>query len=228
MRIAVNLASHPYVDLRPVYSRLRTWILILALVGGALWFLYRNDRSQAQIAQAQVTAVENHVRELEQQQQNYQAMMRKPKESGILRQSGFLNGLFQQKAFSWTSTMTDLETVLPAGVQVLSLDPIVIPDGQVTIRLRVTGERDRELDLIRNLEKSRHFVSPRLASETLATAQGNQTGMQTVSSSNQVNFDVLADYRPLPIETSDQDKDAKAAKKTVRKPTADMEGPSTP
>jgi type IV pilus assembly protein PilN len=228
MRIAVNLASHPYVDLRPVYSRLRTWILILALVGGALWFLYRNDRSQAQIAQAQVTAVENHVRELEQQQQNYQAMMRKPKESGILRQSGFLNGLFQQKAFSWTSTMTDLETVLPAGVQVLSLDPIVIPDGHVTIRLRVTGERDRELDLIRNLEKSRHFVSPRLASETLATAQGNQTGMQTVSSSNQVNFDVLADYRPLPIETSDQDKDAKAAKKTVRKPTADMEGPSTP
>jgi type IV pilus assembly protein PilN len=228
MKISVNLASHPYVDLRPVYSRLRTWILILALVGGALWFLYRNDRSQAQIAQAQVTAVENHVRELEQQQQNYQAMMRKPKESGILRQSGFLNGLFQQKAFSWTSTMTDLETVLPAGVQVLSLDPIVTPDGHVTIRLRVTGERDRELDLIRNLEKSRHFVSPRLASETLATAQGNQTGMQTVSSSNQVNFDVLADYRPLPIETSDQDKDAKAAKKTVKKPTADMEGPSTP
>jgi type IV pilus assembly protein PilN len=228
MKISVNLASRPYVDLRPVYSRLRAWILILALVGGALWFLYRNDRSQAQIAQAQVTAVENHVRELEQQQQNYQAMMRKPKESGILRQSGFLNGLFQQKAFSWTATMTDLETVLPSGVQVLSLDPIVTPDGHVTIRLRVTGERDRELDLIRNLEKSRHFVSPRLASETLATAQGNQNGVQTVSSSNQVNFDVLADYRPLPIETSDQDKDAKAAKKTVKKPTADMEGPSTP
>ncbi|MGC2297177.1 MAG: fimbrial assembly protein, partial [Acidobacteriaceae bacterium] len=218
MRIAVNLASRPYVDLRPVYSRLRTWILILALVGGALWFLYRNDRSQAQIAQAQVTGVENHVRELEQQQRSYQAMMRKPKESGILRQSGFLNGLFQQKAFSWTSTMTDLETVLPAGVQVLSLDPIVTPDGHVTIRLRVTGERDRELDLIRNLEKSRHFVSPRLASETLATAQGNQNGVQTVSSNNQVNFDVLADYRPLPIETSGPDKDAKPAKKTVKKP----------
>jgi len=123
MKIAVNLASHPYIELRPVYSRLRTWIVILALVGGALWYLYRSERSQAQIAQADVAQVENHVRALERQQRDYQALMRQPKEAGILEQSEFLNGLFQQKAFSWTATMTDLETVLPSGVQVLSLDP---------------------------------------------------------------------------------------------------------
>jgi type IV pilus assembly protein PilN len=220
MKIAVNLASHPYVELRPVYSRLRTWILILALVGGALWYLYRNERVQAEATEGQVAAVENHVRDLENQQQKYQAMMQEPKDAAILTQSAFLNGLFQHKAFSWTATMTDLETVLPTGVQVMAIDPIVAPDGHVTIRLRVTGERGRALDLIRNLEKSRHFASPRLASETLASGQGPQN-----VSTGDVNFDILADYRPLPLDTSNKVKVDTTSKK---KPHVVIEGRSTP
>lgn len=199
MKITVNLASRPYVELRPVYNRLRTWTAILLLVGVALWFLYRSERIQAQDAVARVTAVENHVHALEQQRQHYETLMQEPKNAAILRQSDFLNALFRHKAFSWTATMTDLETVLPSGVQVLSIDPIVAPDGHVVIRLRVTGDRDRALDLIRNLEKSQHFAQPRLASESLATSQGAQAAMQSVANNNMVNFDILADYRPLPI-----------------------------
>ena len=214
MKISVNLASRPYVELRSTYNRLRTWILILLLFGGALWFLYRNERVQAQDALEQVASVENHVQGLEGLQQNYQRMMQEPKDAAILKQSDFLNGLFRQKAFSWTATITDLETVLPTGVQVLSLDPIVAKDGQVTIRLRVTGDRDRALDLIRNLEKSRHFVAPRLASETLATAPGGAQGaMQNVNTGNQVNFDILAGYRPLPLPDQAEEEEGKAEEK---------------
>lgn len=200
MRIWVNLASQPYVELRPVYSRLRTWMAILALVGVALWFLYRSEHSQAQAAVARVAAVQNHVQQLETEQQRYQALMRQPENAAILEQSDFLNGLFRQKAFSWTATMEDLEKVLPAGVQVTAIDPVVAPDGHVTIRLRVTGARDRALDLIRNLEKSKHFEAPRLAAETLANSgTGPGSAMQPVSDTNQVSFDILADYRPLPL-----------------------------
>lgn len=199
MRIQVNLASRPYIELRPVYSRLRTWMIILAVLGLALWFLYRNERGQAEEATARVTSVQNHVQELERRRQDYQLLMQQPKQASILRQSDFLNGLFRRKAFSWTATMTDLETVLPSGVQVLSIDPVVARDGHVTIRLRVTGSRDHALDLIRNLEKSEHFAAPRLASETLATNQGVQANAQTISTGGDVNFDILADYRPLPL-----------------------------
>ena len=217
MRISVNLASQPYVELRPVYARLRTWTLILLLVGLALWFLYRNERAEAEDARARVTNVQSRVQGLEHQQQSYQAMMQQPKNANILRQSDFLNGLFRQKAFSWTATMTDLETVLPNGVQVLSLDPIVAPDGHVTIRLRVTGDRHRALDLVRNLEKSRHFASPRVASETLAT-QGNQASLQNASTGD-VNFDILADYRPLPIEPAEtHKKEGKSHAETANHP----------
>lgn len=201
MKISVNLASHPYVELRPVYARLRTWMAILALTGLALWFLYRSERIQAQAAMARVETVQTRVHQLESQEQSYAALMRQPKEAAILHQSDFLNALFRRKAFSWTATMEDLENVLPSGVQVLSIDPYVAADGHVIIRLRVTGARDRALDLVRNLEHSQHFASPRIADEMLATnSSGNGPGTtQPVSDTNQVNFDILADYRPLPL-----------------------------
>jgi type IV pilus assembly protein PilN len=199
MKISVNLASRPYVELGAIYNRLRTWMAILAVLGVALWFLYRSERSQAQEKSAYVASVESHVRQLEQQQQSYQALMRQPKDAAILDQSDYLNDLFRHKAFSWTATMTDLETVLPSGVQVLAIDPIVAKDGRVTIRLRVVGARERALDLVRNLERSKHFAQPRLAAESIATGNAGPGNFQNVSTGNDVNFDILADYRPLSL-----------------------------
>lgn len=208
MRVAVNLASRPYVELGPVYNRLRTWVAILVVVGVALYFLYRAERTQAESTLAQVHEVRSNIQQLEHQRQTYQTLMQQPKDAAVLRQSDFLNDAFRRKSFSWTASMTDLETVLPSGVQVLSIDPIVAPDGHVTIRLRVTGVRERALDLVRNLEKSRYFADPRLASESLATSTG------TVQNGNDVNFDILADYRPLPLPTTANVQEQKPAVKS--------------
>jgi len=199
MKITINLASQPYVDLRQVLKQLRILMGVLVLLAIPLWLLLRGERHKAQDATAREDAVEHRVQRLEHQQQSYQALMRQPQNAAILTQSDFLNSLFQRKAFSWTATMTDLETVLPAGVQVLSLEPEVAKDGEVTIRLRVTGARDKAVDLVRNLEKSRHFASPRLAGEALAsaTANGPNAAMQPINASIDVNFEILADYRPL-------------------------------
>ncbi|HEX4006115.1 MAG TPA: PilN domain-containing protein [Acidobacteriaceae bacterium] len=211
MKISVNLARRPYVELGPVYNRLRTWMAILAVLGLALWFLYRGERTQAEEKLAYVHGVEHHVQQLEQQQQSYQALMVQPKDAAILRQSDYLNDLFRRKAFSWTATMTDLETVLPGGVQVLSIDPIVAKDGHVTIRLRVTGSRDRALELVRNLEKSKHFALPRLAAEQQATAPTGPGTFQNANASSDVNFDILADYVPLPLPVDAQSEEEKPA-----------------
>jgi type IV pilus assembly protein PilN len=228
MKISVNLASHPYVELRPVYARLRTWMAILALTGIALWFLYRSERGQAQAAMDRVTTVESRVHQLESQEQSYTALMGQPKEAAILQQSDFLNGLFRSKAFSWTATMEDLENVLPSGVQVLSIDPIVAPDGHVTIRLRVTGARDRTLDLVRNLEHSQHFAAPRIATEMLATnpTSNGPGAAQPVSDTNQVNFDILADYRPLPLPSEAEQKSDEKAESRETGQASEKGGPA--
>jgi type IV pilus assembly protein PilN len=198
MKITINLASKPYVDVRSILKQLRILMGILVLLALPLWWLLRAEQKKAQVATERVDAVENNVQRLQQQQQSYQALMRQPQNAAVLTQSDFLNSLFRRKAFSWTATMTDLETVLPAGVQVLSIDPEVAKDGQVTIRLRVSGARDRAVELIKNLEKSRHFASPRLSGEALATSSGPGAAIsQPIDAAMAVNFDILADYRPL-------------------------------
>ncbi len=208
MRITLNLASRPFVELRPLYRRLRVWMLILLVLALPLWLLLRSAQSKAVAATNQARMLAGNVQRLQQQEQSYQALMREPQNAAMLTQSDFLNQLFRRKAFSWTSVMTDLETVLPGGVQVLSIEPTVTPSGDITIRMRVSGGRERAVELIRNLEHSRHFADPRLATESLATSNAGNGSIQPVSGPADVNFDILAGYRPLsPIDratTKDQ------------------------
>jgi type IV pilus assembly protein PilN len=197
MRIQLNLATRPFVELGPLYMRLRILIILLAVIAVPLWILMASEKRKASEAQAQLTAVEQKIQAIESQRQAFQAQMRQPKNAAVLSQSQFLNQMFASKAFSWTAVMMDLENVLPSGVQVMNIDPVITRDGKVTIRLRVSGAHDRGVDLVRNLEHSHRFLAPRLARET---AESNQNGrpVEQVSAVSNVNFDLLAEYNPLP------------------------------
>jgi type IV pilus assembly protein PilN len=197
MRIQLNLAARKFVELGPLYFRLRILIVLLAITAAPLWFLLAKEKGKAADAQARLDAVNHQIHALEQQRELFQADMRQPQNASVLTQSQFLNQVFAEKAFSWTAVMMDLEDVLPSGVQVLAIDPVIAKDGKVTIRLRVSGAHDRGVELVRNLEHSHRFLSPRLARET---AENNQSGggAEPVSTARNVNFDLLAEYNPLP------------------------------
>ncbi len=197
MRITINLASKPFIELRPLYARLRLWMAVLFLVAIPLWLLLKAETRKAALANAKLQSVESSIRRLENQQKSYQAMMLQPQNAAVLTQAAFLNQLFARKAFSWTAIMMDLETVLPGGVQVMNIDPVTDKSGNVTIRLRVSGQRDRAVELVRNLEHSHRFLQPRLASESAETNTAGQANFQPTNAPSNVNFDVLADYNPL-------------------------------
>src|SRR5277367_859395 len=219
MRITLNLASKPFIELRPLYARLRWLMAILLLVAIPLWFLVRTEQRKAALANAKLQAVNDSILRLENQQRSYSALMRQPQNAAVLTQAAFLNQLFAEKAFSWTAVMMDLETVLPAGVQVMNIDPEIDKSGAVTIRLRVNGQRDRAVDLVRNLEHSRRFLQPRLASEALeTTTTGNQANFQNANGPLNVNFDVLAEYNPLSAR--------EAAKTSAKETPAGGESPA--
>jgi type IV pilus assembly protein PilN len=200
MRIQLNLASRKFVELGPLYLRLRILIVLLAILAVPLWLLLGVEKRKAAEAQARLDHVNQQIAALESQRQAFQAEMRQPQNAAVLLQSQFLNQMFAWKAFSWTAVMMDLENVLPSGVQVLSIDPVPTRDGKVTIRLRVNGPHDRGVELVRNLEKSRRFLSPRLARETAENNQ-NQRAIEQVNTTANVNFDLLAEYNPLPEPT---------------------------
>ena len=143
MRVQLNLASRPFVELGPLYLRLRILIVLLAVIAVPLWLLLATEKRKAADAQARLDAVEQRIHALESQRSAFQSQMREPQNASVLSQSQFLNQIFARKAFSWTAVMMDLENVLPSGVQVLNIDPVIASDGNVTIRLRVSGAHDR-------------------------------------------------------------------------------------
>jgi type IV pilus assembly protein PilN len=153
---------------------------------------------KAKLARAREHVLDLKIAQLNRERQGYQAMMRQAGNAAVLEQAQDLNQLFDEKSFSWTLAMEDLETVLPGGVQVTTLEPLRDKDGHISLHMRVLGPRDGDIVLLENLEHSKRFLSPRIVNETSETASGPSQRMEPVSVSNRVNFDLIADYNPAP------------------------------
>ncbi len=164
--------------------------LILALLVG-LHFIH----AAAEKARAREHSVDMQIAKVRAEHQGYEAMMAEPANKSVLDQAKTLNALFAEKNFSWTLAMEDLERVLPGGVQVTTLEPDRDPKtGDITVKLRVLGPRDKSIDLVKNLEHSKRFQAARIVGESLDT--GNSLNQQAipVTASTKANFDLLAQY----------------------------------
>jgi type IV pilus assembly protein PilN len=199
MRISVNLATRPFVELRPLFARLRLAMAGLAVLAIALGFWLHFLNKQAQVEQAQMDALKQQTAAFAAERATNERRMREPQNQAVLNRSIFLNDLFAAKSFSWTSVMMDLERVLPAGVQVTSIDPVISAEHTVTIRMRVTGDRDRVVEMVRNLERSQRFLAPRPANERAQTKDPAQiVRVAQVGGPDGVEFEIVSGYNPLP------------------------------
>jgi type IV pilus assembly protein PilN len=199
MRISINLATRPFVELRPLFARLRIAmaVLIVTAIGLGIGLHYLNVRASA--AQAQMDTLKQQTDMFVAERQANEARMMQPQNQAVLNRSKFLNTLFERKSFSWTSVMMDLESVLPAGIQVTSIEPVISAEGETSIRLRVNGDRDRAVELVRNLERSQRFLAPRLVSETAQVQdQGRMVSVAPVGVPGGVEFEIMSGYNPLP------------------------------
>src|SRR5665213_1477772 len=133
MRIAINLATRPFADLGPAIKRLRIGMGILALVALALGLGLHAVHNRAEQARERERALDTRIASVTQERQNYQNLMDRPDNAQLLKQADALNRLFDEKAFSWTLAMENLETVLPRGVQVSTLEPVRAKDGHITL-----------------------------------------------------------------------------------------------
>lgn len=215
MRITVNLASRPFADIGPALKRLRIAMIALAVISLGSWLGIHLLDSQAQKERARAHSLDGALAQINAERQGYQNQLQQPKSVQVIAQANALNQLIDEKSFSWTLAMEDLETVLPGGVQVTSLEPVRGKTGTITLHLRVLGPRDKAVELVENLEHSRRFVLPRIVNETADTGSGgpNQK-LEPVSDTNRVNFDLLADYNPAtPAERKATAKKAAAEEK---------------
>jgi type IV pilus assembly protein PilN len=212
MRISVNLATRPFADLGPALRRLRIAMGALAVAALGLWLGLHLLHGRADKVRAQERTLDASITKYNQERQVYRNLVAQPQNSAIIDQAAALNALIDKKGFSWTLAMEDLETVLPGGVQVTTLEPIVDKkDGHVSVRLRVVGPRDKSVDLVANLEHSRRFLQPRIIGESTETTAGSNPNapMEPVSASTRETFELLADYNPATPAEREQMKKAK-------------------
>jgi type IV pilus assembly protein PilN len=202
VRIALNLATRPFTDLGPAIKRLRIGMGVLA--GLSLLFLLGLHffDSRAAAARARDHSLDGQIAQVQAERQRAEAIMRLPANAQTLDQAQTLNQIFDTKAFSWTLAMEAMETVLPAGVQVTSIEPVRAKDGHITVHLRVVGGHDNAVELVRNLEHSRRFLQPRIVNESADTGNtpGQQKQLGPASPSDRFDVDMLAEYNPPTAE----------------------------
>jgi len=200
MRISLNLASRPYANIGPALKRLRIGMAALAALC-LLFFLglHLFDR-QADAARALEHSLDGRIAHVESERSAAVTMMHRPENARVLTQAEALNKLFDEKAFSWTLAMEAMETVLPAGVQVTSIEPVRAPDGHITVHVRVVGPRDKADELVANLEQSRRFLQPRIVGENAESSNNPSQRQEPISLSNRFDFDLLAEYNPPTVE----------------------------
>lgn len=246
MRISVNLATRPFVELRPLFARLRLAMIVLAALAIGLGFGLRHLNARAKAATGQMDVLKARTVALQRERAANEARMKQPQNQSVLERSQFLNTLFAEKSFSWTAVMMDLEKVVPGGVQVTSIEPVISKEGDISIRLRVTGDRDKAIQLVRNLETSQRFVKPRIGGETGLTAdkaaqlgRGPANGARVINAatgdvvgSNLVEFEIFSGYNPLPPpapkEAAGKREEGRGKSAPVPKKPAKVAGPKVP
>jgi type IV pilus assembly protein PilN len=186
MRLDINLATQPYEDVRRFWMRWGTALagavlitLVLSYSAYSGWMTAGRDRALIRERQQQIVA-------REQEKQKAEALLNRPENSSTRDRSRFLNDLFERKAFSWTQVFTDLERVMPARLHLVSIRPEMAPGHQLALKLVVAGEsRERAIELVRQMEDSRHFQETRIEEETVLSGQGDK-----------VQFEITALYVP--------------------------------
>jgi type IV pilus assembly protein PilN len=195
MRITLNLATRPYADFGPAVKLLRIAMAILVVICLGLGLGLRAVHHKAEEARATELIVQNKIDSINRERLGYQEMMREPANAQLLARVEALNRLFDEKTFSWTLAMEDLETVLPGGVQVTTLEPVRdTKTGHITVKMRVVGPRDRGDDLVQNLEHSKHFLLPHIVGESYESTGGAAEKLEPISASNRFTFELQADY----------------------------------
>jgi len=178
MRIAINLASRPYQDERQFYRNWGSALAFIILLTGFLIFVSIRHHFNSERQWAQAREAEARLAELKKEEAQARQILSQPENRGTRDRSYFLNAAIMRKSFSWTRLMEDMEKVMPAGLRVTSISPGV-DRNHFVLKLQVEGERrDTAVELLRNMEKSSHFRSPKLSTET-HTKNGQSGGVKS-------------------------------------------------
>jgi type IV pilus assembly protein PilN len=188
MRVDINLATQPYEDSRRFWFRWGGALVALGIVTLGLVYFTLLGWVTAAKDKGLIGQNLHQIADRDGEKAAAQALMNLPQNSVTRDRSQFLNGLFYRKSFSWTQVFEELESIMPARLHVVSIQPEFAPDNELAIKLTVAGDsRDRALDLVRKMEESQHFQQTEIEQESAESGSGPTLG-------DTVKFNISALY----------------------------------
>lgn len=186
MRLDLNLATQPFEEVRRVFRQWAPLVAAVALVTVVLVALAASNWWRSREPARAVAGIRQEMAEVDRERAEGMRTLNLPEHQATRQRAQFLNNLIAHKAFSWTQVFSDLERLVPARVQVVSIQPQLNAAGQLEINMKVAGDsHERAVELVRNMEKSERFRQPEIRAERIAP----QPAMP-------IEFEVVAIYVP--------------------------------
>ena len=184
MRFDINLATRRYEDAGRFYRKWIPVLIVAALLTVAISAKAISVYRETRVADREISKIDQRLGALDKQRKDAEATLARPENAGTRDTNDYLNQSFKLKTFSWTQVLSDLEKLVPSGVQVVSIKPAVVGDEvQVTMEVS-TNERARVLEMVRRME-----ASPRFPSVGITTESARQEGKFVI--------DIQASYAPV-------------------------------
>lgn len=140
MRIPINLAREPFRRDRSMLVGSAFTALLLVITLAVLISLTGTERNETRDTQAMLTRVNRQLTAIRGEQAKLDAAMRLPGNEVVLDRSVLLNTIIRRKAISWTKIFSDLDTVCPPNVRILSIRPTINAQGGLFLEMQVASE----------------------------------------------------------------------------------------
>ena len=142
MKIAINLASHPFRRDRAMIVASTLVCLLLVASLGVLIHLANEDNAQLADVRHEVAMLKKQVQGVGDEQAKLNAVIHLPQNESVLERSVFINTLLLRKGVSWNQIFTDLEKTIPYNVKLTRIRPSVDDQGRVTLDMVLASETE--------------------------------------------------------------------------------------
>jgi hypothetical protein len=184
--IHLNLASRPYRDYRPVYAAVVVMSLLAAFLMLQNVETYVRYTHETRNTRAKIAAIEAETARERQREQSVQAQLKGLDLVRLDAQTKFVNAKLQERAFSWSTLLDQLESVLADDVRLISVSPSFAEDGTIDLALDLRSKAgDGMTRTINRMNADPQFSRPFPSGET-ATPDGYA-------------FDLQVEYLPPPV-----------------------------
>jgi hypothetical protein len=163
----LNLASRPYRDYRPVYAVVVAMSLITAFLmlnNVETYYRYTRDTRNTREKIASLEAQTQQERERE------QSVQQRTKGLDLARlsaQTTFVNAKLTERAFSWSTLLDELESVLADDVRLVSVAPEV-REGAIQLSLEfVSKSPDGMIKTVNRMNADPQFLHPFPSSQSV-------------------------------------------------------------